>query len=80
MPMSTKCQENEKKMTIIVIEHDARFNIYDRFTMEHFPLCQSVILTTSFFFARDSTFCKKITTIVNEAKIIVNEIKLPKFM
>jgi hypothetical protein len=55
MPMSTKCQENEKKMTIIVIEHDARFNIYDRFTMEHFPLCQSMNLTTSFFFARDST-------------------------
>jgi hypothetical protein len=25
------------------------YNIYDRFTMEHFPLCQSLILTTSFF-------------------------------
>jgi hypothetical protein len=25
------------------------YDIYDRFTMEHFPLCQSLILTTSFF-------------------------------
>jgi hypothetical protein len=31
------------------------YDIYDRFTMEHFPLRQSIILTTSFFFARDST-------------------------
>jgi hypothetical protein len=30
------------------------YDIYDRFTMEHFPLRQSMILTTSFF-ARDST-------------------------
>jgi hypothetical protein len=25
------------------------YDIYDRFTMEHFLLCQSLILTTSFF-------------------------------
>jgi ankyrin repeat protein len=25
------------------------YDIYDRFTMEHFLLCQSMILTTSFF-------------------------------
>jgi hypothetical protein len=25
------------------------YDIYDRFTMEHFPLCQNMILTTSFF-------------------------------
>jgi hypothetical protein len=25
------------------------YDIYDRFTMEHFPLRQSMILTTSFF-------------------------------
>jgi hypothetical protein len=25
------------------------YDIYDRFTMEHFPLRQSIILTTSFF-------------------------------
>jgi hypothetical protein len=31
------------------------YDIYDRFTMEHFPLCQIIILTISFFFARKST-------------------------
>jgi hypothetical protein len=30
------------------------YDIYDRFTMEHFPLHQNMILTTNFF-ARDST-------------------------
>jgi hypothetical protein len=25
------------------------YDIYDRFTMKHFPLCQIMILTTSFF-------------------------------
>jgi hypothetical protein len=25
------------------------YDIYERFTMEHFLLCQSIILTTSFF-------------------------------
>jgi hypothetical protein len=33
---------------IIMIGYD----IYDRFTMEHFPLRQSMILTTSFFCSR----------------------------
>jgi hypothetical protein len=47
MPMLTKCQKNEKKMTINVIQHG--YNIYDHFTIEQFPLCQSMILTTSFF-------------------------------
>jgi hypothetical protein len=28
------------------------YDIYDRFTMEHFPLCQIMILTTSFFYSR----------------------------
>jgi hypothetical protein len=36
-----KVSKNEKKMTINVIQHD---DIYDRFTMEHFLLCQSMIL------------------------------------
>jgi hypothetical protein len=27
------------------------YDIYDRFTMEHFPLSQSMILTTIFFLA-----------------------------
>jgi hypothetical protein len=31
------------------------YDIYHRFTMEHFLLCQSMILATSFF-ARDSIF------------------------
>jgi hypothetical protein len=53
MPMSKKYQNTyEKKITMNVIQHD---DIYDRFTMEHFTLRQSMILTTSFFFARDST-------------------------
>jgi hypothetical protein len=25
------------------------YDIFDRFTMEHFPLCQNIILTASFF-------------------------------
>jgi hypothetical protein len=28
------------------------YDIYDRFTMEYFPLCQSMILATSFFCSR----------------------------
>jgi hypothetical protein len=31
------------------------YDIYDHFTMEHFPLRQSMILTT-IFFARDSIY------------------------
>jgi hypothetical protein len=32
------------------------YDIYDRFTMEHFPLCQIMILTTSFFCSRQYIF------------------------
>jgi hypothetical protein len=32
------------------------YDIYDRLTMEHFPLCQSMILTTNFFFIHDSIY------------------------
>jgi hypothetical protein len=32
------------------------YDFYDRFTMEHFTLRQSMILTTSFFFARYSNY------------------------
>jgi hypothetical protein len=49
-------------MSINVIQHDDRLRLYDRFTIEHFPLGQNMILTTSFFFARDSivtTSCYK---------------------
>jgi hypothetical protein len=52
--MSTKCQKNEKKMTINVTQHG--YDIYDRFTMEHFLLCQSMILTTSIFCSRQYSF------------------------
>jgi hypothetical protein len=52
MTMSTKCQKNEKKMTTNVINMIRGYDIYDRFTMEHFPLRQSMILTTSFFCSR----------------------------
>jgi hypothetical protein len=31
------------------------YDIYDRFTIEHFPLRQSMILTTSFFCSRQYT-------------------------
>jgi hypothetical protein len=49
MTMSTKCQKNQKKMTTNVINMIRGYDIYDRFTMEHFPLRPSMILTTSFF-------------------------------
>jgi hypothetical protein len=45
MTMSTKCQKMSYNMMI-------GYDIYDRFTMEHFPLRQSMILTTSFFCSR----------------------------
>jgi hypothetical protein len=42
------------------------YDIYDRFTMEHFPLRQSMILTTSFFFffARDSIMSSYLKSVV----------------
>jgi hypothetical protein len=40
------------------------YDIYDHFTMEHFPLHQSMILTTSFFFARDRN--TNVNTLNNE--------------
>jgi hypothetical protein len=33
------------------------YDIYDRFTMEHFLLCQSMILTTSFFLLATVHIC-----------------------
>jgi hypothetical protein len=55
MPMSTKCQKNEKKMTIDVIQH---YDIYDCFTMEHFRLRKRMTLTTKIY-ARDCTLVLK---------------------
>jgi hypothetical protein len=37
MPMSTKCQKNENKMTIMSYNNIMiGYDIYDCFTMEHF--------------------------------------------
>jgi multisubunit Na+/H+ antiporter MnhC subunit len=36
------------------------YDIYFRFTMEHFPLCQSLILTTIFFLLATVPTCLKI--------------------
>jgi hypothetical protein len=44
-----------KKCQLMSYDMMTGYDIYDRFTMEHFPLRQNMILTTSFFFARDST-------------------------
>jgi hypothetical protein len=57
MAMSTKCQKNEKKMAINVIQHDDRlsrvmYDIYDCFTMEHFRLRQRMTLATKIYFSR----------------------------
>jgi hypothetical protein len=49
------------------------YDIYDRFTMEHFPLRQSMILTTSFFLlATVYTVCTRIgeTTLVKDKKCL----------
>jgi hypothetical protein len=52
MPMSTKCQKNENKMTINVIQHEIGYDIYDCFTMEHFRLSQRMTLTTKIYCSR----------------------------
>jgi hypothetical protein len=44
MPMSTKCQKNEKKMTINAIQHDDVLCIYDCFT--EWPWRQNLLLVT----------------------------------
>jgi hypothetical protein len=44
------------------------YDIYDRFTVEHFPLRQSMILTTSFF-ARDSRYIQ-IKMILNDVFVV----------
>jgi hypothetical protein len=40
----------------VLFRPDTGYDICNRFTVKLFPLRQSVILTTSFFFARDSTY------------------------
>jgi hypothetical protein len=45
------------------------YDIYDRFTMEHFPLCQSLILTTSFFLLATVT---RFYVFLNQKTLIFN--------
>jgi hypothetical protein len=49
MPMSTKCQKKRKKLQLVKYYMIIGYDIYDSFTVEHFPLRQSMILMTSFF-------------------------------
>jgi hypothetical protein len=49
MPISTKCQKIRKKWQLMSYNMMIGYDIYDRFTMEHILLCQSMILRTSFF-------------------------------
>jgi hypothetical protein len=53
-PCIKKVSKYEKKLQLMSYNMMIGYDIYDRFTMEHFPLRQSMILTTSFFFACDS--------------------------
>jgi hypothetical protein len=72
LPMSTKCQRNEKKITIndelMSYNMMIGYDIYDHFTMEHFPLCQKTILTTSFF-ARNGKYCQLPTFATNPSGV-----------
>jgi hypothetical protein len=56
MPMSKTCQNMGKKLQLMSYNLIIGYDIYDRFTMEHFPLRQSMILTTSFFFCSRQYF------------------------
>jgi hypothetical protein len=50
MPMSTNCQKKmRKKWQLVKYYVIIGYDIYDSFTVEHFPLRQSMILTTIFF-------------------------------
>jgi hypothetical protein len=49
MPMSKKYQNMKKKLQSMSYNMMIGYDIYDRFTMEYFPLRQSMILTTNFF-------------------------------
>jgi hypothetical protein len=54
MLMSTKCQKNEKKITLMSYNMMIGYDIYDRFTMEHLRLCQRMTLTTKIYCSRQS--------------------------
>jgi hypothetical protein len=53
IPMSTKCQKNEKKkLQLMSYNMMIDYDIYDRFTMEHFPLRQRMTLTIKIYCSR----------------------------
>jgi hypothetical protein len=51
MLMSTKCQKNGKKIRSMSYKGmiGYEYDIYDRFTMENFPLRQKMTLTTKIY-------------------------------
>jgi hypothetical protein len=52
MPMSTKCQKNEKKLQLMSYNMMIGYDIYDCFTMEHLRLHQRMTLTTKMYCSR----------------------------
>jgi hypothetical protein len=54
------------------------YDIYDGFTMEHFPLCQSMNLTTNFFFCSRQYVDKGwLYHLVTLLLVITEQIKFP---
>jgi hypothetical protein len=62
-----KLKKGSKKLELVSYIIMIGYDLYDRFTMEHFPLRQNMILTSSFF-ARDST-CQKLNCRIEFKKI-----------
>jgi hypothetical protein len=59
-----------KKCQLMPYNMMTGYDIYDRFTMEHFPLRQNMILTTSFFLLATVH-----TSILQQKQIIQKNIK-----
>jgi hypothetical protein len=72
MPMSTKCQKNEKKRQLMSYNMMIGYDIYDRFTMEHFPLRQRMTLL---FLATVPTYDVALITLTSEEKFCQNSSK-----
>jgi hypothetical protein len=52
MPTSTKYQKMRKKLELLSCNMMIGYEIYDRFTMEHFTLRQRMTLTTKVYCSR----------------------------
>jgi hypothetical protein len=52
MRISTKCQKNVEKIQLMPFNMMIGYDVYDRFTMEHFPLRQKMTLTTKIYCSR----------------------------